>query len=132
WGRFKGKTVARCQGPVIGKRLEGLGRLVKRPPNPSSLFCQRTTGTGYRFENWNALRAPLRPYFLRSFMRPSRVKYPESRSFLAMALTVSLPSSLPPLGRPNIDFKARAIPWHAAPACPVIPPPLTVMYTSSL
>src|SRR6266481_3075213 len=80
-----------------------------------------------RFENWNALRAPLRPYFLRSFMRPSRVRKPESRSFLAMALMASLPSTSPPDGRPNMAFKARAIPWLAAPACPVMPPPEIVM-----
>jgi hypothetical protein len=28
----------------------------------------------YRFENWKLFRAPLRPYFLRSFMRLSRVR----------------------------------------------------------
>src|SRR5262245_55124142 len=32
--------------------------------------------SGYRFENGNALRAPSRPYFLRSFIRPSRVSWP--------------------------------------------------------
>ena len=30
----------------------------------------------YLFENCGALRAALRPYFLRSFIRGSRVKYP--------------------------------------------------------
>ena len=28
----------------------------------------------YRLENWNERRAPLRPYFLRSFIRLSRVR----------------------------------------------------------
>jgi len=30
----------------------------------------------YRFENWNRLRAPGRPYFLRSTTRASRVRKP--------------------------------------------------------
>ena len=34
----------------------------------------------YRFENWNRLRAPGWPDFLRSFMRGSRVSKPSSRS----------------------------------------------------
>ena len=34
----------------------------------------------YRFENWKPRRAPRRPGFLRSFMRPSRVSRPASRS----------------------------------------------------
>jgi len=35
----------------------------------------------YRLENCVPLRAPCKPNFLRSFMRASRVRYPESRSF---------------------------------------------------
>ena len=34
----------------------------------------------YRLVNWKRLRAPFCPYFLRSFMRESRVKNPFLRS----------------------------------------------------
>src|SRR5690554_6743920 len=47
----------------------------------SSLLAQRALKrkeNNYRLENWKRLRAPLRPYFLRSFLRGSRVRYPSS------------------------------------------------------
>jgi hypothetical protein len=46
----------------------------------SILFADtRPAGIGvYRLENWNFLRAPAIPYFLRSFMRGSRVSMPLS------------------------------------------------------
>ena len=44
-------------------------------------FCSQVTA--YLFENCGALRAALSPYFLRSFIRGSRVKYP---AFLSVGL----------------------------------------------
>ena len=47
--------------------------LVRREIARVRVFLGRTC-LRYRLENWKLLRAPLRPYFLRSFMRPSRVR----------------------------------------------------------
>jgi hypothetical protein len=44
---------------------EWIGRIADR-------ISDRSTGS-YRFENWKRARAPRWPYFLRSFLRGSRV-----------------------------------------------------------
>jgi hypothetical protein len=69
-----------------------------------------------RFENWKRARAAAWPYFLRSFLRGSRVTYPTALSF----------------GRSSrsIFMSARVMPWRTAPACDEIPPPRTVAWTS--
>src|SRR5207247_7747962 len=72
----------------------------------------------YLFENWNRLRAPFCPYFLRSLARGSRVRNPPCRSFERSS----------GLKRSN----ARAIPSFAAPTWPWIPPPRALMRTSNL
>ena len=53
------------------------------------LFSHSHSHPHYRFENCVPRRAPRRPYFLRSFMRVSRVRKPESRSFLIMPVAGS-------------------------------------------
>ena len=72
----------------------------------------------YRLLNCGALRAALRPYFLRSFIRGSLVKNPA-------ALRVGLYSL-------STWRSAREIPWRMAPACPEYPPPFTFTKTSNL
>src|SRR5882724_570977 len=48
---------------------------------PGLLVCVADMGfANYRLENWNFRRAPRWPYFLRSFMRLSRVRKPPLRS----------------------------------------------------
>ena len=69
-----------------------------------------------RFEYWKRLRAPGWPYFLRSFMRGSRVRKPS-----ALRVERRLASNC---------SKARAMPCRTAPAWPVGPPPVTVTGTS--
>jgi len=61
------------RGGVFREKLDGdLVQPKEKSTNPSVL---RTTDfESYRLENWKLLRAPFRPYFLRSFMRPSRVR----------------------------------------------------------
>src|SRR4051794_13407935 len=69
-----------------------------------------TCGTGnYLFENWNRLRAPFWPYFLRSFCRGSRRSIPAAFNF----------------GRSSglKMINARAMPIFTAPAWPFTPPP---------
>src|SRR5436190_19783368 len=69
----------------------------------------------YRFEYWTPRRAPRRPYFLRSFMRGSRVSNPAARRTDSSAGSIFL--------------RARAMPSFMAPAWPPRPPPeaLTMM-----
>jgi len=67
----------------------------------------------YRLENWNFFLAPGRPYFFRSTIRASRVRKP--LAFKAGRFVLSSSAS------------ARAMPCRAAPACPLIPPPRTLM-----
>src|ERR1700691_3649002 len=71
----------------------------------------------YRLLNWKRRRAPFCPYFLRSFMRESRVRKP----FLRNA------------GRSSglILESARESPMRTAPDCPPTPPPFTMHFTSS-
>ena len=54
----------------------------KRVPriNSGTLFCTAFRSNSYRFENCGARLAALRPYFLRSFIRGSRVKKPAALS----------------------------------------------------
>ena len=67
--------------------------------------------------NWKRLRAPFCPYFLRSFIRESRVKKP----FLRSAGRSS------GLNRES----ARYNPIRTAPDCPPGPPPRAVTITST-
>jgi hypothetical protein len=62
-----------------------------------------------RFENWNRLRAPGWPAFLRSFSRGSRRMWP---AFLRAGLSSAF-----------IFWRARAMPCATAPAWPATPPP---------
>lgn len=58
------------------------------------------------------------PYFLRSFIRGSRVRYPAD-------FKVGLYSA-------SASRSALEIPWRIAPACPVYPPPCTLTSTLNL
>src|SRR5664279_1866617 len=69
----------------------------------------------YRFENWKRLRAPFWPYFLRSFMRASRVRKPSAFILLRNSALKS--------------WRARARPMRTASAWPWTPPPLTFAMT---
>ena len=69
-----------------------------------------------RFENWNRLRAPGWPAFLRSFSRGSRLMWP---AFLRAGRSSAF-----------IFCRARAMPWATAPAWPATPPPMTFAVTS--
>src|SRR5262249_23309702 len=127
-----GNPVLRGGGAVLRPAACGVALA-----HPSMRERYAASGGGcQRLENWKLLRAPLRPYFLRSFMRPSRVRYPESRSFLAMppsCASAACPSAAGAAAgswAPNISLSARAMPCEAAPACPVKPPPVIVMVTS--
>src|SRR3989454_7814795 len=71
----------------------------------------------YRLEYWNPFLARLCPYFLRSFMRGSRVSSP---SLWSAGRTAS-----------SLRARARAMPCRTAPAWPEIPPPSTVASTSN-
>ena len=68
--------------------------------------------------NWNRLRAPASPYFLRSLPRGSRVSIP---AFFSGARSSGFAST-----------RARAIPRRSAPACPEMPPPAAVAEMSYL
>jgi hypothetical protein len=72
-------------------------------------------GPDQRLLNCVPRRAPRRPYFFRSFMRPSRVSIPLCRNGSSSSVSKA--------------FRARAIPRRQAPAWPVGPPPSTVMST---
>src|SRR5687768_6472224 len=72
----------------------------------------------YRFEYWKRFLAPFCPYFFRSFTRESRVRKP---SFFKASRKVGFKS-----------MRALAIACRKAPACPVVPPPLTVASTLHL
>ena len=78
------------------------------------VFCIRLN---YRLLNCGARRAALRPYFLRSFIRGSRVRNPA-------ALRTGLYSA-------SASRRALATPCLMAPACPVYPPPCTFTSTSN-
>jgi hypothetical protein len=80
-------------------------RITRRPDLPP-----------YRLENWNRLRAPGCPDFLRSFILGSRVSKPSSFKAGLIALSCS--------------NNARAIANRTAPACPVAPPPFVLILTS--
>src|SRR5216683_3124084 len=84
-------------------------RAPKREPSVGSL---------YRFENWKRLRAPGRPYFLRSTTRASRVRKPAFFS-AGRKSGFSLVS-------------ARLMPCRMAPAWPESPPPQTFTEMSTL
>src|SRR5262245_8016583 len=71
----------------------------------------------YRFEYWNFDRAPGWPYFFRSFMRGSRVRKPARFNGCRSASSNS--------------SNARAMPCLTAPACPVGPPPPTLIIASN-
>src|ERR1700675_1010889 len=73
--------------------------------------------TRYRLLNWKRRRAPFCPYFLRSFMRESRVRNPFLRN---------------PGRRSGFNLaSARERPMRTAPDCPPTPPPFTIHFTSS-
>lgn len=59
----------------------------KAQPKLVALCCCRLNSASYLLENWGALRALCKPYFLRSLALGSRVRYP---SFLRIALYASL------------------------------------------
>jgi len=71
----------------------------------------------YRFENWNRLRAPGWPDFLRSLILGSRVRRPSSFSVGRIAASCC--------------SNARAMANRTAPACPAIPPPVVFTLTSN-
>src|SRR5260370_21712985 len=71
----------------------------------------------YRFENWNRLRAPGWPDFLRSLILGSRVRRPSSFSVGRMVASCC--------------SNARAMANRTAPACPAIPPPVVFTLTSN-
>ena len=81
------------------------------PDNRSSLPLNRLL-------NWNRLRAPARPYFLRSLTRESDVSSP---SFFNCLRSSALNST-----------SAREMPRRTAPAWPFTPPPATVARMSNL
>ena len=72
----------------------------------------------YLLLNCGARRAALRPYFLRSFIRGSRVRNPAALRTGLYSLSASR--------------RALEIPCLIAPACPVYPPPCTFTSTSNL
>src|SRR5713226_3813424 len=81
------------------------------PAEPEQWSCH------YRLLYWKRLRAPFCPYFLRSFMRESRVRKPFLRS----------PARSSGLKRES----ARESPMRSAPDWPPTPPPFTVAMTST-
>ena len=78
-------------------------RTRKRKPRKNGAFCVFPLLLYYRFENCGALRAALRPYFLRSFIRGSLVRNP---AFFRMGLYSSESTSR----------SALEMPWRMAPA----------------
>src|SRR5688572_11171572 len=94
--------------PPLVRDMDGVRREPGAPrPAPGS-----DSLSPYRLENWKRLRAPFCPYFLRSLMRESLVRNPASFS---LCLSSVLYSS-----------SAREMPCRTAPACPAMPPPLTL------
>src|SRR5713226_5006566 len=81
------------------------------PAEPEQWSCH------YRLLYWKRLRAPFCPYFLRSFMRESRVRKPFLRSRGRNSML-------------NLE-SARDSPMRTDSACPPTPPPLTVHRTST-
>jgi len=104
--RKEGLQSSRRQTPSQEEMNVGRGKprlSIGRPRSkkgPGWLFS--TAAEGYRLENCVPRRAPRRPYFLRSFMRPSRVSRPLWRSVSASSTS-------------NV-FRARAMPSRQAPA----------------
>src|SRR6185295_19076771 len=96
-------------------------QLFKQPIEPRQWNRYRTYKSYwsyYRFENWNRLRAPFCPYFLRSLILGSRVTRP---ACLRAGRRSALNSS-----------SARVMPCRIAPAWPAGPPPDTLMTRSNL
>src|SRR5260370_37947379 len=108
-----------CRQPVYQNRLRR-ARSIEELPRSSRLRVSGCAapptnpqaGNRQRFENWKRVRAPLRPYCLRSFMRPSREKEPEARRFLAMPQPGASP---PPVAAAITVLMALATPWQTAP-----------------
>src|SRR5206468_2742561 len=97
----------------------GPGHIEKKEPGTRRVrnsFGMKSTA--YRLENWNRRRAPRWPYFLRSFMRLSRVRKPAFRRACSRVLSYLA--------------RARPRPMMMAPAWPVGPPPLAFTRTSIL
>ena len=100
------ETVDGRARPLGAPRTRGKGRL----GDPSLPLVGRGGIGDYRFENWNRFRAPGCPDFFRSFIRGSRR---------------SKPSALSGARKFASTWRsARAIANCAAPACPIMPPPL--------
>src|SRR5262249_13833015 len=109
-----------CNRRQINLRFEFF-RMVFFTINQKPLTGRRSPLAGpqlYLLENWKRLRAPGCPYFLRSFMRGSRVRKP---SFFKVPRSSVLNST-----------SARAMPCWTAPAWPCGPPPSTRTRTSNL
>ena len=94
---------------------------VGQPADPvgaeDPLACASQTSTDQRLLYCGALRAFLRPAFLRSMTRASRVSRP---AFFRVGRLAST----------SIAFRARATPRRSAPAWPVMPPPWMRAMTS--
>src|SRR5712692_4118992 len=113
--------------PVLRGRLRSLAHLRRaRDEHPVAGFLAgrefvpaepEQWSCNYRLLYWKRLRAPFCPYFLRSFMRESRVRKP----FLRRPGRSSALNSA----------RARERPMRTAPDCPPAPPPLTVAITST-
>src|SRR5881397_85444 len=97
------------RGPITRSSDVSISTVVRR--YGAMFYVRRTVVASYDYLllNWNRLRAPARPGFLRSTTRGSRVSSPCSRSFLRC--------------RSSARHSARAIASRIAPACPVTPPP---------
>src|SRR5262245_4622638 len=99
-----------CGDLELGMPQQNAEELEARvPAGPDDRHLHREA---YRLENWKRARAPLWPYFLRSFLRASRVRKP--RFLSAGRFAESSISS------------ARVMPWRSASAWPEIPPPCSV------
>ena len=92
---------------------------VGQPPDPvrAEERGMRSERADQRFENCGALRAFLRPAFLRSMTRASRVRKPAFFRVGAVVLA-------------SISFSERAMPRRSAPAWPEGPPPVIRAMTS--
>ena len=98
----------RRRGRAPGRRSGRRRRLPRTPSVPNSLRSA-VKSRDQRFENWGRLRAFLRPAFLRSTWRASRVRNPcRFRSPRRLA---------------SASMSAFEIPWRSAPAWPEMPPP---------
>ena len=106
---------ARPRTPSVPKRSVMVRKPRRAPPRRGRArrdeleLGHRQAGPDQRLEYCGALRAFLRPYFLLSFLRASRVRNP---AFLSSARSSGSRST-----------SARAMPWRRAPAWPDGPPP---------